>query len=246
MLRSRKLLSMPIISLEEGFQVGTVRNLVIDPEKMEAAALVMNQRGWLSEQKIVPYAQVRSTGSDAITIDKSASVQKIIKLPELVKLVRLKADPIGAKVVTETGTMIGFVDEYCIEESTGKIVSLEISGKFLENLFTGRALLPSEQIKTIGADIIIVKEGAEQKLEKIDGSLQGTFNSIKQNTCSLWASTKERTMQLSKNLKEKYEKKEPVQAPEAAETAVEVTITKEEILSDVSTDELAEPKEEKE
>ena len=230
MLRSRKLLSMPIISLEEGISVGIVRNLVINPEKMEVAALVMNQRGWLSEQKIVPYAKVRSVGNDVITIEQSSNIQKIVKHSDLVKLVRQKADPIATKVVTENGTILGLVDEYYIDETTGKIDKLEISGKFLENLFKGRALMSCNYIRTMGSDIIIVKESTELNLEKIEGGLQETFNSLKQNTTQLWESTKQRTKNISKNLKDKYDKKETAPSPG---TAGEVTVKNEEIIDEV-------------
>lgn len=204
MKKSRKFISMPIISLEEGIQIGSVRNLIVDPGKMEIAAIFIDQRGWFREQKIIPYSKVKSIGNDAITIDQSANVQKTFNLPEILKLIKEKADPIGIKVITEQGTVLGAVDEYYVDENTGKIVSLEISGKFLESLFKGSALLPTEYVRTMGSDIIIARNDAEKGLEKIDGGLQETFTNLKEGTSTLWESTLHKTKEISKNIKQRY------------------------------------------
>ena len=203
MRKSRKFLSMPIVSIEEGLQIGKTRGLVVDPAQMEVAALIIEQRGWFREQKIIPYGKVKNIGGDAITVDQSSQVQKTTSLPEILRLIREKANPIGVKVIVEDGTLVGHVDEFYVEESTGKIVKLEISGKFLENLFKGKAQLSIQYVRTMGSDVIILKNGAQDHLEKVDGGLQDTISSLKESTSHLWESTKTKTKKLSKNIKEK-------------------------------------------
>ncbi len=237
MKKSRKFISMPVVSLQEGTEIGAVRSLIIDPAKMEVAALIIDQRGWFREQKIIPYSKVKSVGTDAVTIDQSSNVQKTVSLPEILKLIKERANPLGTKVIAENGTVLGLVDEYYIDEITGKITGLEITGKLLESLFKGRAMLPIENVRTMGSDIMVVKDGCESQLEKIDGGLQETIHNIKEGTSSLWGSTVQRTKEISKNIKDKYEKREkgrnnktmpeqeqraePPDAPETAEQQVE-------------------------
>jgi uncharacterized protein YrrD len=208
MRKSRKIVSMPIVSLEEGIQIGSVRSLVVNPGKMEIAAIIIDQRGWFKEQKIIPYSKVSKIGNDAITIDKSANVQKTISLPEILKLIKEKVNPIKTKVVAENGSVLGHVDEYYIDEQSGKITSLLITGRFLEALFKGKALLSTEYVRTMGADVIIVKEDAFTQLEKIDGGVQETIRNLRKGTASLWESTKQQTKEISKTLKEKYDQRE--------------------------------------
>ncbi|PKM46312.1 MAG: photosystem reaction center subunit H [Firmicutes bacterium HGW-Firmicutes-8] len=240
MRRSRKFISMPIVSLEEGLQIGSVRSLVVDPVKMEIAAIIIDQRGWFREQKIIPYSKVKHIGNDAITIDKSSNVQKVISLPEILKLVKERANPIGTKVIAENGTVLGLVDEYYINELTGEIISLEISGKLLESLFKGKALLGIEQVRTMGTDVIVVKDGSESQLEKIDGGLQETIHNIKEGTSTIWESTKQRTKKISKNIKVKYEKKEkdteteqPLEPNPDLDIVSEIEIRNEDVLPEV-------------
>lgn len=229
MKKSRKFISMPIISLEEGIQIGTVRNLIIDSAKMEIAAIFIDQRGWFREQKIIPYSRIRSIGDDAITIDQSANVQRSFSLPEILRLIKEKADPIGVRVITEKGTVLGVVDEYYADEKTGKIVSLEISGKFLESLFKGRALLSTTYVRTMGSDIIVVANDAEEGLEKVDGGLQETISTLKEGTSTLFESTLSKTKEISKNLKERYDHrmKQINAAKEAAKESADPTDSKE-------------------
>ncbi len=244
MKKSRKLVSMPILSLDEGLQIGTVKSLVVNPDKMEIAAVVLDQRGWFREHKIIPYSKIKSIGTDALTIDQSSNVQKPVNLPEILKLIKERANPIGARVISENGTVVGLVDEYYIDEDTGKIVSLEISGKFLESLFKGKALLSAENVRTMGVHAIVVKNGAEAQLEKIDGGLQETFSNIKEGTSSILESTIQRTKDISKNIKDKYEKKDknlntdkpPSNGESLNFSAItdEVQITNEEVLPQIT------------
>ncbi|PKM81437.1 MAG: photosystem reaction center subunit H [Firmicutes bacterium HGW-Firmicutes-14] len=244
MKKSRKFISMPIVSLEEGIQIGSVRNLVVDPAKQDIAAIIVDQRRWFREQKIIPYAKVRSIGNDAITIDQSANVQKSVSLPQILKLMKENINPIGARVITESGTVLGEVDEYYIDEETGKILQLEISGKLLESLFKGKGLMSAEYIRTFGSKIIVVRDGTEEKLEKLDGGLNETIHTIKENTTNLWESTKKQTKKISKNLKDKYEKKskdektaveEPAPEPDPnMDITGEVEIKNEEVLNEIS------------
>lgn len=247
MKKSRKFISMPIVSLEEGLQIGTVRNLVIDPVKMEIAAIIVDQRGWFREQKIIPYTKIKSIGNDAITVDQSSSVQRTISLPQMLKLIKEKADPIGTKVITENGIDLGVVDEYYIDETSGSITGFEISGKFPEGLFKGKAMMPADNVRTLGSDVIAVKEGTETSLQKLEGGLNETIHSIKESTTNLWESTKQRTKVLSKNIKEKYEKKDTndksekpvteenlIEPDPALDTTGEVEVKNEDILEGIS------------
>ena len=225
MKKSRKFISMPIVSLAEGIQIGNVRSLIVDPVKMEVAALVIDQRGWFREQKIIPYAKVKSVGSDAVTIDQSSNVQKPVNLPELLKLINERSNPVGTKVIAENGTVIGVVDEFYIDKVTGKISGLEISGKLLKGLYRGTAFLTIDNVSTIGNDVIVVTNDAKSNLEKIDGGLQETIHNIKEGTSSILGTTIQRTKEISKNIKDKYEKKENTKEnniPDSENTAPEI------------------------
>lgn len=219
MRKSRKFISMPIISIEEGQQIGTVKNIVIDPEKKELAALIVEQRGWFKDQKVIPYNKVHSVGGDAITIEKFANAEKQTNLPNIVKLIKDKYELIGAKVVAENGTVLGYVDEFYVDLINGKIITLEITGRFLDGLMQGKATLDTEYIKTIGKEVLIAVDGAENYLKQIEVGLKGTFKNIKETSTSIWDSTIQKTKSVTKTLNQSLEKKKSKKTAETPAAA---------------------------
>lgn len=240
MRKSRKIISMPIISIGEGTQLGSVKGLVVNPAKKEVAALVVDQKGWFREEKIIPYNKVSHIGDDAITVDQSSNAEKPTNLPEILKLLREKNDPIGMKVISETGKVLGHAEEYYINELTGDIVALEIAGKLVDGILKGKSLLDANEILTIGSDAIVVRKGTENSITKIDGGLQETFANLKDSTSSLWNTTRQKTIEISKSLKEKTKEKvksvrennenEPIPTVTEDANKTEVSLENEDVL----------------
>jgi len=72
--KSKTLLSMQIISLEEGKHIGRVRGIVVDPDSFTIAALITDKQGWFGDYKVVPFDRVMSIGDHAVTIDQKSSI----------------------------------------------------------------------------------------------------------------------------------------------------------------------------
>ena len=202
MRKSKKFIGMPVISLAEGQQMGNVKGLVIDPVQQKVAALIIEQKGWFSEQKFAPYGKVRSVGTDAITIDRSAVVEKGTSLPDILKLYKDKVTIIGCKVIVENGSHLGEVDDYFVEETTGSIVGLEITGNLLNSIIKGKSFLDIGFVKTIGKELVVASNDAMENNVKIDGGLQETVKQIKDSTSHIWESTLQKTKELGSKTKE--------------------------------------------
>jgi len=196
MLKSRQLISLPLISLAEGLQAGTVRGLVIDPTRKALAALIIEQRGWFKEQKFIPFQKIHSIGNDAITVEQSNGLERGPKLPDIIKLLKEKVTIIGARIVAENGIFLGFADEYRLDPLTGSITGLEFSGSFINSTFKGRAFLDINHVRTIGKEVIITTSGAVENTVKLAGGLQETIKKFKE-TGSHW---RDGVTQSAKNL----------------------------------------------
>lgn len=202
MRKSKKFIGMPVISLAEGQQLGTVKGLVVDPTEQKVAALIIEQKGWFKEQKFAPYGKVRSVGTDAITIDQSAVVEKGASLPDILKLYKDKIAIISCKVLAENGAQLGVVDEYYVDETNGNIVGLELSGTLLNSLMKGKTFLDISFVKTIGKELVVTLNDASENLVKSDGGLQETVKQLKDSTSQLWDSTVQITKELGTKTKE--------------------------------------------
>lgn len=206
MRKSKRFESMPVISLEEGQQIGHVKNLVVDPAGKKVAALIIEQKGWFKEQRFIPYHKVKSAGSDAITIEKTTSVERSTALPDIVKLVREKVGIIGARLVAENGTLLGHVDEYYVDLATGTIAGLEFSGNLLNSFIKGRAFLDTIYVRTLGKEVVVITNEALENIFKLDGGLQETVKNIRESTGHLWENTVQKTKELGTTLNKSIEK----------------------------------------
>jgi len=186
---SRKYLSLPIISLQEGQQIGHVKSLILDAATKSLAAIVVDTKGFFKDQRIIPYSRVVSVGEDAITIDKESHVEKTSSLPGLLDLVKEKLTIIGTKMVTETGKTLGIADEYYVDPESGKITQIEISGGKIEGFLSGKAWISAEYIMTIGHDVIISQKGSENTLTVADKGLSDSFKNLMHSTSHLASET---------------------------------------------------------
>jgi len=182
MRKSRNFLSLPVVSLDEGKEIGRVRALVINPNTAEVAALLVQHGGFFSEQKVIPYPRVVSAGNNALTIQKAGSAEKLTSLPQIINLVKENVQLKGARVITEGGTALGVVEEFFVDPATGKITAFEIGGKFGDKLLKGRAVLPAGEVRTIGKDVLVVHNGAEEALTPSEGLLAESMRNIKEST----------------------------------------------------------------
>jgi uncharacterized protein YrrD/Sec-independent protein translocase protein TatA len=197
---------MPVFSLEEGLQIGNVKELVLDPAGKKIAALIIEQKGWFKEQRFIPYQKVHSVGDDAITIEKTSGVQKAAGLPDIVKLLRDKVKIIGAKIVAENGNLLGYIDEYYIEVDSGNITGLEFSGNLLNNVIKGRAFLDISYVRTVGKEVIVVTNEAIDNVFKLDGGLQETIKNVRDTTGHLWETTRQKTREFGSSVNKSIEK----------------------------------------
>ena len=186
---SKKYLALPIISLQEGQQIGYVKSLILDAGTKALAAIVVDTKGFFKDQHIIPYSKVVSVGEDAITIDKESYVEKTASLPELLDLVKAKLTIIGTKMVTETGKTLGIADEYYVDPETGKITQIEISGGKLEGFLSGKAFISAEYITTLGHDVIITQKGSEDFLTVANKGLSDSFKNLIHSTSTLASET---------------------------------------------------------
>lgn len=207
MRKSKQFQGMPVISLEEGQQIGHIKGLVVNPSLKNIAALIIELKGWLGEQKFIPFNKVHRIGEDAVTIAKSNRVEKGAGLPEILRLFKERTKITGSRLVTENGTILGVVEEYYVDLQTGDIVGIEFSGGSVSNMFKGSNFLDINYIRTLGPAVVICNDASLQNIVKLDGGLQETLRNFRENTGQLLGATFNKTKELSRNLNQSIEKK---------------------------------------
>lgn len=157
MLKVENLIGLPVIVMDEGREIGIVRDVVIEPVKMEVSGLVVEEKIWYRGAKFIAFKDISSIGDYAITIENSQGISDLNSNPEIIALLDKGVKIKGTKVITRGGKLLGTMVEFYINGQNGKIERYE----FIEN--TGdekgdRVSISAEDIFTLGKDVVIIKE----------------------------------------------------------------------------------------
>ena len=206
MRKSKQFVSMPVISLAEGQQVGSIKGLVVNPAKKAVAALIIEQKGWFKDLKFIPFSKVRSIGDDALTIDRRSNAEKGVSLPEIMELLNENHEIAGSKLIAENGTALGNVDEYYVDLESGDIVGFEFSGGPLSTWMKGSAFLDINHVRTVGKKVIICSNDALENIIKMDGGFQEKIRGLRESTGQFWTTTVQKTRDLGSSLNKTLDK----------------------------------------
>jgi len=154
MKKSIEIIGLPVISIIEGTELGTVKSLLINPEDGSVTILIDDDK-WYWGAKFLPLAAVTGLGQYAITIENSDAILTLTDAPEVEQLIVADLKVIGTKVLTRNGLIQGKVTEILIDNS-GKIVACEI-----EDINGEITSVDAQQIVTFGKDVLIISDENE-------------------------------------------------------------------------------------
>lgn len=202
---SKKTLGMPVYSVREGQNLGTVKTLVIDPAEKSIIALVIERKRMTREERVVPFTHIQSIGDDVIIVDKAASAERKANLPHIIRQMRTPLYLLGARVFTVGGKTLGKVDEFHFDIKSGKISILEIGGQ-TGTFFKEKVNIDGKFIITMANGTIMLDDQALANLEVVENPLLNTLGTAKEKTSNLINETINASKRISKNISNSWEK----------------------------------------
>ena len=146
----------PLVDITEGREIGEVHDLLIDEQRRIIQAFATKGR-LLHGPTFVP-ALKATIGPDAVTFQPGALAGQdtswLDKLPRA-------TDLIGMQVLTNTGQLLGTVDDLRLDPNSNSLAALELKPAhtgILHRLGSGRRLLPASGVISYGPDTIIALE----------------------------------------------------------------------------------------
>ncbi|WP_409289550.1 PRC-barrel domain-containing protein [Peribacillus sp. SCS-37] len=164
MKQSAEIAGLPIISILDGIQIGSVKNLVLNPEKGTIEFLTIEHEEWEENVKAIPFKKVVGIGEYALTIENGNAIIDLLELPVVNELVTKGIRISGTRVMTRKGQLLGEAVEFFTDDENGQVIGMVLSINGEERF------LAAEFVQTYGRDIIIVQEEAEKNLEPLKGS----------------------------------------------------------------------------
>lgn len=163
MYKIKELLGLPVLEMVSGKQLGEVRDVILDTERATIRGFLVSLSGWLPAVRGVAFTNVASIGRDAVMVRSDAALTDPASIPG-----STAAQPLGAlmdkSLYSETGQLLGVLVDVFFDAVTGEIKGYEVSDSLLEDLLSGRMIMPLPQVQVVGEGMIIVPETAAKLL----------------------------------------------------------------------------------
>jgi sporulation protein YlmC with PRC-barrel domain len=101
-------------------------------------------------------------GEHAVTTESENMLTNINETANANSLLERNIEVKGNRVLTNKGNLIGIINEYEVEEETGKIKKLHYKTAQDE---TRVEFIDAEQVLTYGADVVVIKEKPDNKTD---------------------------------------------------------------------------------
>ncbi|MBN8250578.1 PRC-barrel domain-containing protein [Priestia flexa] len=158
MKKSVEILNLPVISISEGEEIGQVKSLIINPEKFSVDFLTTQQEEWQVGVKAIPFKKVIGVGEYAVTVEHGNAIMDLSEIPIANQLFNKKVGLIGSRVMTRKGHLLGEIIEYHVNDDNGQILGLTLK------MGDREVILPMGEVVTLGKQMVIVTENAEEAL----------------------------------------------------------------------------------
>jgi len=167
MIKGSQLVGRAVIDMEAAERLGKIKEIIVqrDGERVAGFVVVHGETivGTGGKRRMIPASAVHSIGPDAMTVRGSA-MQEVAELDNLPRM----SDIIGHKMVTQSGRLLGIIDDVLINRADGTIIGFVVGEGVrskLENIFNPQrprihGYVRAEADLQVGKELIVVPDDA--------------------------------------------------------------------------------------
>ncbi|MDQ6707802.1 MAG: PRC-barrel domain-containing protein [Acidobacteriota bacterium] len=170
MIRASGLRGRAVVDMDAAEKMGHVEEVLLDPENSRVAGFILAQGqslfGSNTSKTLLSASAVHAIGPDALTVHQAGDSAQASDL--LARMPRM-SDVIGRKIVSQSGKMLGVIEDVLVNGENGRIVGYSLSsstalGK-LENLFGAAKEGATDYVRgdadlRVGKDVVVVPDDA--------------------------------------------------------------------------------------
>lgn len=171
--KGKELIGLPVITFSDGRKLGTIKDILVDPDQNRVIALLIDSGGWFSSAKVIPWTSIRTVGPDSIIIPDATAVIPANTDSYIRRIMDSKNVLSGTRVYTEDGRDLGTIGDMFLDDSSGQVEGYEVSGGLLNSTLKGKKFMPAPATITVGKDVAFVPSSVGDEMEAQVGGLQG-------------------------------------------------------------------------
>jgi uncharacterized protein YrrD len=151
LLQASQIKGLPVGSTDTQERVGTVSDIIIDPDSGGLLGFVVKS-GLLGSNKVLSFHDVTGIDHSVILVKEPESVLPVAEVAPIKHALADRRKLLKGKVVTEGGTNLGRVTDVVINTDTAMVTKLYISHVLEERIVS------AEKIVKVTKDHIVVKD----------------------------------------------------------------------------------------
>jgi uncharacterized protein YrrD len=167
MIKGSQLIGRAVIDMEAAERLGKIKEIIVqrDGERVAGFIVVHGETivGTGGKRRMIPASAVYSIGPDAMTVRGSA-MQELAELDNLPRM----SDIIGHKMVTQSGRLLGVIDDMLVNRADGTIVGFVVGEGVrnkLESIFNPQRSRVHGYVRAdadlhVGKELIVVPDDA--------------------------------------------------------------------------------------
>jgi uncharacterized protein YrrD len=157
LILSQDYYNKPILSLRTGGEIGTSIAPIVNPNTLKIEGWYAVARGE-REEFILPINEVREFINKGYIVDDHSALALAEDMVRLKEIVALRFDLIDKSVITESGSKLGKIVDYAVDNQSQYIKKLYVNPPFLKGLTSGQLLIDRSSIIEITNTKIVVSD----------------------------------------------------------------------------------------
>ena len=178
MLKGSDIIGLPVVTFDHGEKIDKVTDVVFDHSANQVIAFLVDEGGWFSSARVVPFESLRTVGPDAVIVPAKSAVVEAGRAPAVAKILERGNVLKGTKIMTTDGRDLGSMRDLYFDEATGRVEGFEVSGGLFADAYEGRSFVPAPHTLTIGEDVAFVPPETAGLMEEQVGGIKGATQSL--------------------------------------------------------------------
>lgn len=159
MRKALDVVGLPVICLQTGEEIGSVRDILCDSE-WRFLGVVLHEKGLFQAGTYIPVEKIYAVGEEYLTVMGKDAIASLHFLTDAnpVGIVTGKTKLKGKSVITSSGEFLGRVEDVYFSSNWEKLVGYELSNGWLADLAEGRKRLSIPSMIVVGEENLIVPD----------------------------------------------------------------------------------------
>lgn len=200
--KASEIIGLPVVTFNRGTKIYDVEDLIMDPERRQVLALVVEEKSAFHSAKAVPFGRINTIGPHAVIVPDGRAVIDVNRDPMLKGLYNDQVIR-GLRVLSEDGRKLGQVHDMVLDDKTGEILGYDVSvGGRVLNVTQGTRWLPMDRVINIGQRIVYVPTALADEFEQQMGGLSGMLEGAGEKARAAGAKLNEQLVQAGDKVRE--------------------------------------------